>query len=452
MSLGKQFLASLLTTGEQQDRIRLLRQATDLGVNEKFFELEDDRNAFEFVRRHFLRYAVLPSLAVVEVETDIRFPHFRPPEPFSYWLDEMQRRRLLVMSHGYAEEIQRLTLEGNVTGMRESAQEFFTELSRTGRRNEVKTYSEMLTEVVEQHNLLRSGAVESGIPVGFRYIDTVTGGAQPGDSWVIAGRPGTGKTYVMCRAAMEAYNAGRRVLFVSMEMPRLQIAVRNAALGAVLSSTHIRLGRMSEFALAELNRYVHEQQTNGRDPESFVLYEGRLNVSVDDVMLKVREYRPDVLFVDGAYMLRPSGKSFGSKANWEVAMQVMLDLKQLAMNENIPVISSYQFNRGGDKKGIEGLAYTDAVGQLASVVLGLTNDSASSERIGVEFKLLELLKGRQGERGKVRLRYDMVRTSIEESLVLEGDRGLLDEVAFEPELEQRDDLQHSGDGDLDDMM
>ena len=129
--------------------------------------------------------------------------------------------------------------------------------------------------------------------------------------------------------------------------------------------------------------------------------------------MHIREYRPNILFVDGAYMVKPGGNS-SRMANWEKAMTVMEELKQIAMNEEDPG-GGLPTSLAGEvtRKDLRGIAYTDAVGQISSVVLGLTNEADETSFDHVQYKQLELLKGREGERGKIRIRCDMQRSSIE---------------------------------------
>jgi hypothetical protein len=68
----------------------------------------------------------------------------------------------------------------------------------------------------------------------------------------------------------------------------------------------------------------------------------------------------------------------------------------------VPVVISYQFNREVKKGakaanvGVENIAYTDAIGQLSSVVLGLLQDESVETMMQ---RRIEILKGRSGEQG-----------------------------------------------------
>ena len=99
----------------------------------------------------------------------------------------------------------------------------------------------------------------------------------------------------------------------------------------------------------------------------------------------------------------------------------IMDIK-LATDFNIPIFASYQFNRkgAGDMANIGG---SDSVGQLASIVLSLTSedkDGSQQPWSKRSFKHLQLIKGREGEEGKIRVLFDMRRMIIQQDSILEG--------------------------------
>jgi len=131
----------------------------------------------------------------------------------------------------------------------------------------------------------------------------------------------------------------------------------------------------------------------------FWIVDGNLTATVKDVILLARQLRPDVVYVDGAYLLRhPSPKA----SNWERVKDNAEALKQqLAGELGIPVVASYQFNREAAKKsmdatGLEHIGGSDAIGQIATIVLGLFEpDSVET----LNQKHVDIMKGRNGEMG-----------------------------------------------------
>lgn len=92
-----------------------------------------------------------------------------------------------------------------------------------------------------------------GIPTGFRDFDALTGGLQPTDLMVLAGRPGMGKTALALSMAWKAAKLGKKVAFFSLEMGRDQLNQR------ILCSPHnINLHKMRTRPDAESLDKVRE--------------------------------------------------------------------------------------------------------------------------------------------------------------------------------------------------
>jgi replicative DNA helicase len=428
MSLARCFLFSLVSeTENRQESERRIQKALQAGIDEGSFEEQEDREVWKFIEGYYRRYREMPGLSVVEVECDVRFPNYLPEEPFDYWLEQL---RLFNQHVFLTDGAERLIKYLNASQTRKAAElisDIETGLLKFEALSNAHTLLDLAEEAIKLHKQIQHGEIESGIPTGIEYIDQVTGGAQAGDEWVIAGRPGSGKTFIACRIGMGARAYGKRVLFISMEMAGIQIARRNVSMEAHVTAKYLRLGRLSHFAMRHLEDHVQRMRETEEDPTSFMVVDGGLNLSVKDVLNYIRRYKPELVIVDGAYMLKAA--STNARTQWENVLMVTSELKQIAQNENIPVITTHQFNRKGESdKSLANIAYTDAIPQIASVVVSLASGSSGDAGWrNITYKILELIKGREGERGKIRVRCDMMLTQIEQDSVLVGDPALMDD-------------------------
>jgi len=178
----------------------------------------------------------------------------------------------------------------------------------------------------------------------------------------------------------------------------------------------IRLGRLSFWGRERLVSDVGRLQDLGGQP--FYLMQGSLKTTVEDLVLKVRELRPSALYVDGAYLLRTRSKN---ASHWERIAETAEYLKMMATEFSIPTLATYQFNRRGPGS-LGNIAHSDVVGQLASIVIGIDEEDEEDARTfsSRQYKILELLKGREGERGTIRMVYDMNRMQISQESVIRG--------------------------------
>lgn len=427
MSVGNQLLFSILALrDESPERARQeMRRVVEAGIVGDSFQNVTDRRVWEYMTGHVSRYGEVPTVDIVEVELDVRFSDYAPDEPVRFWLDKLREYNKNIFLDDTQATIEDLLAEGNTAAAEEAFIEGYQYLMEFRGQQPVKTNIELLNEALERHDQIQRGAMTTGIRLNLPYIDAVTGGVQPGDSWAVTGRPGVGKSWILVRASLGAHDQGYRVLMVSMEMQNIQVGRRSSAMGAGINTANLRLGRLSAFARQQLIDYRDQMIENGHD-DSFFVIEGGLDMSVHDILLRTRELRADLLLVDGAYMVRPSGKGTGRLQGWEQTKAVAEELKQLALSENIALISSYQQNRGGAKRGLEGIAGSDAIGQVSSVVLGLTNEESDETFARRQYKHMEIQKGREGEYGTVRLECDLQLSSIEENEILGGDERIID--------------------------
>ena len=418
MSVGSQLLFSILSKESAEEKNNLFARLLDAGVTSKMFDEGVEQDTYNFILDYRQRYGLCPSLALVEVETHIRFPKYESQMPFEFWFDEFSKYIKYGILLELIDKLENKLAEGDVENAITCIGNAYAGLTDImNEHKSVSKLSELAPEILEKHRLLQQGILHEGIFTGFEYIDRVTCGAQPGDTWVIAGESSTGKTYILCRFALSAVNTGKRCLFISMEMPNVQIGRRSLAMSSGVSSTNLRLGQLSHFGVEQVRAFLHNWDTVRDDNLLFI--EGRINYSIKDVKAKIKEYKPDAVFIDGAYMLRGVTPT---KSRWEMNMEVMEGLKQLAMTENITVISTFQFDQKQKSKSVATIMGGQAIGQLASIVIGIENEEITSSLDGVTYNTLTLYKGREGETGSIRLRYNMNLTTIEQEDIISGEQ------------------------------
>jgi len=250
------------------------------------------------------------------------------------------------------------------------------------------------------------------------FLDAISDGAQASDTVAVVGRPGAGKSYFLAHMANSAYSYGATPLYAAYEMSNLQNARRLIALRTNLSATSVRLGRLSFQGKKILHDQVYELHDIGRP---FYLMQGTLKSTVEDLVVAIQELKPTVLYVDGAYLLRTANTNL---ARWERISETAEFLKSIASEFGLPVIASYQFNRKG-AGNLSNIAGADAIGQLASIVISIDDEEDDYESEGrsmgaTRMKTLELLKGREGESGVLRVVYDMQRMIIKQDSIIRG--------------------------------
>jgi replicative DNA helicase len=197
--------------------------------------------------------------------------------------------------------------------------------------------------LIEQARKAPNGIV--GCPTGLLDLDRRLRGLKPGALYVLAGRPGMGKTAMGLTIAVNAARAGKRVLFISLEMPKEELFMRCYAMRTGIS--------MEEQVSADLS----PEQLRQMDSAGEVL--GSLPIEIDEgsglTMAQIRSQARrarrrgglDLLVIDYLQLVRPSDPKIPKVYQIE---EVTVGLKRLSKELGIPVLLLSQLNREVERR------------------------------------------------------------------------------------------------------
>ncbi len=94
-----------------------------------------------------------------------------------------------------------------------------------------------------------------GMSLGIEDVDLVTGGIRKGHLWVIGGRPGMGKTQLMCNFVLKSPH---KVLFFELEMSKQAILERFLGIKTGLDTMDIERGMLRPEDLKKIKEAIEE--------------------------------------------------------------------------------------------------------------------------------------------------------------------------------------------------
>jgi len=263
----------------------------------------------------------------------------------------------------------------------------------------------------------------AGVPTGFKKLDQLTTGLQPGDLIIVAGRPSMGKTaFALNIATNAALTAGVTVGIFSLEMSKEQLGLRLLSAEARVSGSKIRSGFLSHAhdfpALTQAAERLHGAPVYIDDTPA---------LSVLDLRSKARrlklEFGLGLILVDYLQLMRGRG---GADNREQEISNISRSLKALAKELNLPVVALSQLNRkveerpGGDKRPmLSDLRESGAIEQDADVIAFIYRKKVYKKRDDPEEpddNVAEIIIGKQrnGPTGTVRLSFVDDLTSFEE--------------------------------------
>jgi len=294
---------------------------------------------------------------------------------------EMATLRGLIRAGG---EIARLGWErpGETTDLVDRAEQVVFDLSQSRISTEFSHIEALLKESFERITALyEAGAEITGIASGFRDLDRLTSGFQPGNLVIVAARPSMGKSALGLGMAVNlAVRYETPVALFTLEMSKAEVTQRLMCSEAKVESQRLRNGKLAADdwprltaacdKLAKAPIYVD-------DTGSITMMEIRSKAR----RLKSREPNLGLIVVD--YMqLMTSGLSAENRVQ-EVS-QISRSLKILARDLDVPILALSQLSRAveqrHDKRPIlSDLRESGSIEQDADLVIFIYRDEYYNE-------------------------------------------------------------------------
>jgi replicative DNA helicase len=323
--------------------------------------------------------------------------------------DNAQLRALLMTAYDIQARV--LGREGPAQELVEQAERSVLEVAHDDRQKKFRPIHDILHDETDKlHRLSIAKTPLTGTPSGFKDLDELTGGFQPGNLVVIAARPSMGKSALVTNMAENAVLAGHAVALFSLEMSESELAQRFVASQARIRGDELRKGRVAE------SRWQKILAACQRLSDAPLWIDDSSDTGVLEVRAKSRRLHHQVegglglIIVDYLQLMRHEGRV---ESRVEQVGQISRGLKGLARELDVPVIAISQLSRaveqrGGEKKPIlSDLRESGQIEQDADLVMFIYREEyyskEESERPG-EADIL-IAKHRNGPVGDVILTF-----------------------------------------------
>ncbi len=250
----------------------------------------------------------------------------------------------------------------------------------------------------------------TGVPTGFRRLDSYTAGLQSSDLILLAARPSQGKTALALDIARNAAEEGKRVGIFSLEMSSDQLFVRMLCSQGKIDAQRLRTGRCSQEEWGDIVRAYAALMAlpiHVDDTPALTVFEMRAKAR----RLKA-EVGLDLLVLDYLQLMRSKVRGGGSR--YEEVTEISHALKALAKELDIPVLALSQLSRAPDQRGkndhkpqLSDLRDSGALEQDADVVMFIYREEVykpTEENKGLATIMLE--KQRNGPTGRFKLAFN----------------------------------------------
>jgi replicative DNA helicase len=228
------------------------------------------------------------------------------------------------------------------------AEQVVFELSQSRVSTEFSHIEDLLKESFERITALyEAGADVTGVPSGFRDLDRLTSGFQPGNLIIVAARPSMGKSALgLCVAANLALRSETPVALFTLEMSKAEVTQRLLCSEAKVESQRLRNGKLAQDdwpRLVAAGDKLMKAPIYVDDTGSITMMEIRSKAR----RLKTREPSLGLIIVD-YLQLMTSGTTAENRVQ-EVS-QISRSLKVLARDLDVPILAMSQLSRAVEQR------------------------------------------------------------------------------------------------------
>jgi replicative DNA helicase len=201
---------------------------------------------------------------------------------------------------------------------------------------------------------------EERLPFDIDFLNKITRGGLPRKTLnILLAGTGVGKTLAMCHFAASYMAAGKNVLYITMEMAEEKIAERIDAnlLNVPLDELEILPKQSYDKKMASLKEKTVGRLIIKEYPTSTA---GAANFRhlINELRIK-KNFVPDVIFIDYLNICMSSRLKQGANVNsYTYIKAIAEELRGLAVEFNVPIISATQTTRAGFDSSDVGLTDT----------------------------------------------------------------------------------------------
>ena len=238
---------------------------------------------------------------------------------------------------------------------------------------------------------------------GIAGLDKALDGGLHAGLTVLGAVSSMGKTSLMLQMADTLAAAGRNVLFITIEMSRMELIAKSAVRGTRERARPLLDGRLPENKVRSLIS-AYRQKTGGRvelwEPDA-PLTPAFLDEKVSTFCA---QHESPVLFLDYLQLVAPARAGMTEKQTADAAVAM---LKQLARRYDMPVMAASSLNReayrpGSAEPGLSAFKESGSVEYSADLLLVLKyrTDADKEIKTGPRHLALTILKNRFGATGE----------------------------------------------------
>ena len=267
----------------------------------------------------------------------------------------------------------------------------------------VKSTYKAAEDLMKKWERIRAGKKQT-VPTCYSGLDRILSrGLIKGGLYIMAARPGGGKTALAVNITDRMARNGSVVLFVSLEMGADQLVARRLSIGTKQTAEKVMNREFDE----ETERMVlNEIPVLHRHN---IYYVDRPHVTVSDILFYARQVKAEIVVVDYLGLVTPEGNG---RSLYEKTTETSKRLKGAARDLDCPILCLAQLNRevenrGNGKPRMSDLRDSGQIEQDADGIILLHRMTGNEPGVTVTTLNINVVKNRHGAIGNVSTLWDL---------------------------------------------
>lgn len=379
--------ANLILSCLKYDKIYSLKTR---GLDASRFAVWGD--VLEFIYNFQSKYQCPPALETLS----FTYPDFPLQSANSYDIDYL----IDIVSEDFKKRKLREIIDDTIDrldeGVEKAIEHFRMKSSTLGVKEGLETYldndsSSKVDEYIRRNKSLITGE-QSGLRTGISVLDKELLGWSPGDFVLLVGPPEVGKSWVLMRTCVVSYINGKRILYISPEMPANEVLLR----------FHTVLGREYGYSFSneslmvgkgiDVDEYQSFLDRIG-DKKNWRIVDNESTITVSKIEGWINEFRPHLVAIDPLPLLTSSDGSLA--VSWTAILEVAYALKFLATRTGVVIITTSVST--GDTFGRRTPAEASELGLGRYILYAADLAMSISTTIDPKVKIVRIIKKRKGK-------------------------------------------------------
>ena len=373
-----------------QEEASLLK-AINKGLTSGVFENEGYRNVYSVVCKFYNKYHKMPTAdgLMLVAQTDGSFTEEQksrttldfqelliqdlPEQDTDVLIDAAINVYKTKQARKIALKLSSDKADKDIDGAMAEIVNDFTKLRNMGTTGEmVVNYQEDYSERLARYDAVKAKKEDTGLYYCFPSLNRITGGQDSKTLWVVRGGPKAGKSTALINMANHVVKTGKNIIYFSAEVNKDVIERRLDALNLHIPMNDIKRGCLQPEDEAKFRNYLENPD---KKRGNFVIID-KGHITTDSIRATIHDIKNSMpvhlVVVDYLGLIHLPYKA---ESKWIEVGEVSKELRAIAKDENIPVLTAQQTNKQGDT------ANAHEIDRTCDLLLDISRDNPDEDTI-----------------------------------------------------------------------